>query len=230
MNKVHQFASQKRYAIKIVSSCSQKKDDPNFINIPVMHQFKLPYYEHQKIKIPSLLTAMEKIYNANPDKIIISTPGPIGLLALLATKLLHIRSIGVYHTDFRLQTNGIKQDESLVSLVDNYTNWFYQQMDELYVPSLSYMNILEERGFDRTKMKIFPRGIEYDNFYPRSQGRSFLMDNYKINPGKYFLYTGRISHDKNLDIIMKAFQDLSREYSDIYLFLVGDGPHREEFQ
>jgi len=228
--KVHELASQKRYSIKIVGSHSQKKDDPNFINIPIIHEFELPYYEHQKIKVPSPLTAMEKIYDADPDKIIISTPGPIGLLALLATKLLHIKSIGIYHTDFTLQTNGIKDDESLVSIVDSYTHWFYQQMDELYVPSVSYIDILEERGLDRSKMKIFPRGIEYKNFYPRNQGRKFLMDRYKVKPGKYLLYTGRISRDKNLDIIMQAFVDLVHEYPDLYLFLVGEGPHRSEFQ
>lgn len=230
LTKVHELASQKRLSIKIVGSHSNKTDDPNFINIPTMHTFELPYYEHQKIKVPSPLTAMQKIYKANPDKIIISTPGFVGLLALLATKLFHIKSIGIYHTDFTLQTNGIKSDESLVSIVDSYTHWFYQQMDEVYVPSVAYKDILEERGFDRTRVKTFPRGIEYDKFRQLDHGRSFLKKEYKIKDGKYLLYTGRISTDKNLDVIMQAFKNLSTEYKDLYLFLVGDGPHREDFQ
>jgi glycosyltransferase involved in cell wall biosynthesis/predicted metal-dependent phosphoesterase TrpH len=230
LTKLHELASQKRLSIRIVGSHSKMKDDPNFINVPTMHTFELPYYEHQKIKVPSPLTAMEKIYKANPDKIIISTPGPIGLLALLAAKLFHVRSIGIYHTDFTLQTNGIKNDESLVSIVDSYTHWFYHQMDEVYVPSAAYKDILEQRGFDRTRVKTFPRGIEYDKFRWLDHGKSFLKKEYKLQEGKYLLYTGRISYDKNLDVILQAFQKLSSDYNDLYLFLVGDGPHREDLQ
>ncbi|MBN1949544.1 MAG: glycosyltransferase [Candidatus Cloacimonetes bacterium] len=230
LTKVHELSRKANYRLKIVGIHSQKSDDENFINLPLMHGFELPYYEHQKIRIPSPLTAMEKIYRANPDKILISTPGPIGLLALLTAKLFNLPCTGIYHTDFRLQTNGIKDDESLVSLVDGYTQWFYQQMDELYVPSRSYMDILEERGIDRSKMKIFPRGIEYDVFFPRRNGRAFLQNEFEIREGKYLLYTGRISKDKNLDVIMEAFLKLQREFPDLYLLLVGEGPHRSEFQ
>ena len=33
-------------------------------------------------------------------EVIISTPGPIGITALLAAKMLHLRTVGIYHTDF----------------------------------------------------------------------------------------------------------------------------------
>ena len=33
-------------------------------------------------------------------EIIISTPGPIGLTALLAAKMLNLQTSGIYHTDF----------------------------------------------------------------------------------------------------------------------------------
>ncbi len=230
LKKVQELSSQKGYSIKVVGNRQLEKDDDNFINLPIMHKFELPYYEHQLLKIPSPLTAMEKIYQENPDKIIISTPGPIGLLALLATKLFHIKSVGIYHTDFKLQTKGIKEDASLISLVDGYTHWFYQQLDEIYVPSHSYIDILEERGFKRSRTKIFPRGIDYNKFYPKNQDRTFLLEKHKIDTGKIFLYTGRISHDKNLEIILKAMQQIQEKQKNIYLLLVGDGPHKKELE
>ena len=33
-------------------------------------------------------------------EIIISTPGPVGLTALLAAKMLNLQTSGIYHTDF----------------------------------------------------------------------------------------------------------------------------------
>ena len=230
LNKVHKISLEKGYSIKVVGNSSKHFDDNNFLNLPIMHTFELPYYNHQPIKIPSPLAAMEKIYNENPDKVIISTPGPMGLIALLATKLFHIKSIGIYHTDFRLQTNSIREDASLVNMVDGFTNWFYQQLDEVYVPSHSYIDILEKRGIKFKKTKIFPRGIEYDKFYPKNQGRSYLMNRYGINKGKILLYTGRISKDKNLEIILKAVRELQKKYKDLYLLLVGDGPFREGWE
>lgn len=231
LDNLYEISKKDAHSIKIISACENKQDDENFINLPIMHEFELPYYEHQSIKVPSPLTAIKKIYQNNPDKIIISTPGPIGLLALLACKLFHIKSIGIYHTDFTMQTSEIRKDDSLISIVDSYTHWFYQNMDIVYVPSLAYMNILEERGIDRFKMKIFPRGLEYDTFYPVNLGRAYLIEKYNLpNNSEIFLYTGRISKDKNLEIILTCFREIWKQNKDYYLILVGDGPNLQEFK
>ncbi len=230
LKKVREISAREGYPIKVVGHKQDTKEDKQFVDLPIMHTFELPYYEHQKIKVPSPLKAMKKIYETNPDKIIISTPGPIGLLALLATKLFNIKSIGIYHTDFRLQTNGIKDDASLVGLVDGYTHWFYQQMDEVFVPSAAYIEILKERGMDEKKLKIFPRGVDYKKFYPRNHGRTQIINRHNISNGKIMLYTGRISHDKNLVTILKAIKDLQQKHKDLYLILAGDGPHRKELE
>ncbi|MCF7793692.1 MAG: glycosyltransferase [Candidatus Cloacimonetes bacterium] len=230
LSKVHEISKNHKYGIRVISSDLNKTEDSNYIDLPVIYEFKLPYYEHQSIKFPSLLLAMKKIYDANPSRIIVSTPGPFGLLALLASKLFNIECVGVYHTDFTAQAEGVKGDESLISFVDSFTHWFYQQMDMNYVPSQAYIDILEDRGFDRTKMKIFPRGIEYDKFYPVKYGREFLKDQFNLQDGKYFLYTGRISHDKDLVLVLEAFKNILETRNDFYLILIGDGPHKEELE
>lgn len=230
LTKVHELSKNHNYSIRVISSDISKLEDSNYIDLPVIYDFKLPYYEHQSIKFPSLLMAMKKIYDANPSKIIISTPGPFGLLGLLASKLFNIECVGVYHTDFTAQAEGVKGDESLIAVLDSFTHWFYLQMDMNYVPSQAYINILEERGFDRTRMKIFPRGIDENRFYPTIQGRSYLMDKYNLKDGKIFLYTGRISHDKDLVVILEAFCNILKSRPDHYLLLVGDGPHKKELE
>lgn len=230
LDRVHHLSQKNDYNVIIVGSHTSRQDDSHYINLPLMHTFDLPYYEHQNIRVPSPLAAMEKIYRAHPDKIIISTPGPIGLMALLAARLFHIPAIGIYHTDFKLQLKDIRDDESLLSIVDGYTHWFYEQMDTVYVPSRAYCNILEERGLDRSRMKVFPRGIDYETFFPVNYGRAMLMDAYNLKQGAYLLYTGRISHDKNLGVILQAFMHLAATRDDVYLLLVGDGPHRKDFE
>ena len=143
---------------------------------------------------------------------------------------MNIKSKGIYHTDFTAQVSEIKSDPSLIKLVDSFTHYFYQLCDEVHVTTKSYMNILESRGIDRHKMKLFERGVDPETFYPRKYGKIYLKQNFNLNEGIYFLYTGRISKDKNLDIITKAFSELSKEYQNIFLLLVGDGPYKKELE
>ena len=48
-------------------------------------------------------------------EIIISTPGPIGLTALLAAKMLNLRTSGIYHTDFPEYIRILTEDRFLES-------------------------------------------------------------------------------------------------------------------
>ena len=132
---------------------------PNLILIDSVYDFKLPYYDKLRIKIPSLLQALKAVYDYNPDEIVISTPGPVGLLGLLAAKLLDVPCAGIYHTDFTMQAHMIIKDESVVRLVENYTKWFFEMTDEIRVPTHEYISILEKRGFDLSRMTLFRRGI-----------------------------------------------------------------------
>jgi len=231
LQKVHQTAIKNNYPLAIVSYESNSSFlKGNFLNLPVIHEFKLPYYEQVNIKIPSLLKAMKKIYEYQPEEIVISTPGPIGLIGLLVGKLLNVKIKSIYHTDFKKQVYEIQKDESLSNMLDTCINWFYQQTDEIYVTTEGYMNILEERGIDRSKMRLFSRGIDLDIFYHKKFGKVFLQHEYNIKAGIYFIYTGRISQDKNLEIVADAFLSLAEKYHSIYLLLVGEGPYRSELQ
>lgn len=106
----------------------------NFLNLPYMYSCKMPYYDNYNVKTPSILKSLKLINDYEPDQIIVSTPGPIGLLGLLAAKLIGIPMIGIYHTDFYGEANYIVKDESASRLVLEYEKWFYNQMKEIRTP------------------------------------------------------------------------------------------------
>lgn len=125
LKQIASLAHEKNKNIKIVSCYSEDEIDgvlpQNVINLKEIFKFKLPAYEKLKLHLPSILSSLKEIYNQNPDEIYISTPGPIGLLGLLAAKLLKVKAVGVYHTDFTLQSKEIIAD-SRRNAVENY-NW-----------------------------------------------------------------------------------------------------------
>jgi glycosyltransferase involved in cell wall biosynthesis len=203
---------------------------PNYINLPFLYSFTLPYYATLKPNIPSVLKSLKIIEEMNPDEIYISTPGPVGLLGLLAAKLLNIKATGIYHTDFTFQLKNIADDQTVANLTENFTRWFYDQLDEIRVPSNIYIDMLAQRGFKKDRMKIFRRGIDGKLFSPINKDRQLLRKKYDIENGDILLFAGRISKDKNLDFLLKIYREMKPTISDLNLVIAGDGPYLQELK
>jgi glycosyltransferase involved in cell wall biosynthesis len=197
-------------------------DSPsNSLMLPAIYRFKLPGYEYYTLGIPSPLTALKMIHQFEPDEIYLSTPGPMGIMGLLASKLLKVPCTAVYHTDFSLQARDLVNDDAVCELLEKYSQWFHQSADRVAVPTRQYIEILESRGMDRRKMTIFHRGVDTDRFRPRAgdlrtgQGDSRRM----------MIYTGRISEDKNLDFLLRVYRRLIPRIPGLQLMVCGDGPY-----
>lgn len=220
--------------ITIVTSLTEdelKKSLPECVlNLPHVHCFTLPAYEKYTLKVPAVLGALKTIYGTDPDEIYISTPGPVGLFGLLAAKLLNVRCTGVYHTDFLLQSKDIMQDESVADMLETYIRWFYSCMNEIQVPSAGYIEILEKRGYNASRLKVFSRGINTGNFAPQDSGKDFLRSTLGITDGFTLLYTGRVSREKNLDFLIDVYDAAAAQYPQLNLIIAGDGPHCAELQ
>jgi glycosyltransferase involved in cell wall biosynthesis len=127
----------------------------------------------------------------------------------------------VYHTDFAEQVLKMTEDNLLADSVDTVTNLFFKQFDHTYVPSDSYIELLAKRGLKRESMSIFPRGIDATTYRPMELPRSEKQSSQPFT----LLFAGRISHDKNLNLLLDLAQLLQREDPDRYrLVIAGDGP------
>ncbi len=224
LRTIGRLADEKGYDLKLVSSLLPEELDErlpaNLMNLKPVTAFKLPYYEKLNIKIPSLIAALEDIYDFEPDEVYISTPGPVGLVGLLASRLLSVKSTGIYHTDFTGEVAEIAKNDSLTNLVEWYTRWFFDSVTELKTTSDQYMDYLEGRGIARGKMSVFRRGIDADLFTPieRESDAPFTL-----------CYGGRVSKDKNLGFLMRLFDELEQKHN-IRLIIVGHGPYSERME
>lgn len=198
---------------------------PNVINLEPLFYSGLPYYDKLTFKVPSLLRMFETLSTREVDEVYISSPGIIGLYGLIYAKLMGLKCKAVYHTDFTMQAANIIDEESpLIRIIEKYTKWFHEQADRIMVPTREYIDLLEERGFDSKKLKLFYRGIDAAYFEPKKEGREFLEAKLGIHDGINLVYAGRISDDKNIDFLVKSYEKLIKEKSGINLVFVGDGP------
>ncbi len=231
LKKIGWIAARNGQNLVIASSLDDKETElnlpPNFVNFPHLYSFTLPYYKSLNPRIPSILKSLKLIEEINPDEIYISTPGPVGLMGLLAAKLLNMKCTGIYHTDFTNQLKNIADDGGAIRATEAYTKWFYDQLDEIRVPSKVYIKMLEHRGFDKNKMKIFKRGIDGNVFSPKKSELQTIKQKYGIQKGETLLFTGRISKDKNLDFLLNIYRQMKESKPELNLMIVGDGPYLE---
>jgi glycosyltransferase involved in cell wall biosynthesis len=227
LREVGRFAHERGLDVRIATSMDPSGlagMPPNVLNLPFIHEFSLPYYDSYLLKVPSLLKSLEEIHRFDPDAIYISTPGPVGLLGLFAAKLMRVKSIGFYHTDFRLQAKEIVEDQSVSALLERFTRWFYSATDEIKVPTVRYMEILEDRGFDHKKLSLFRRGIDTDLFKPATGQARAHDEGRGRTDGETLLYVGRVSPDKALSFLVQVFASVLQKRPDSRLIIVGDGP------
>ncbi|MBV8900278.1 MAG: glycosyltransferase [Verrucomicrobia bacterium] len=199
-------------------------------NFPPIGEFELPEYELQKLSFPPVLHMLDYIQRERFSEVIISTPGPVGLTALLAAKMLDLKTTGIYHTDFPQYVRILTQDNYMETLASNFMQWFYSQLDLVYVNSEHYRQRWIENGLPRERLKILPRGLDTQLFTPELRDPVFWERYGKAPDETGLLYVGRVSREKNLDVAIGAFHKLRAEGLKIRMLLVGDGPYLKELR
>jgi glycosyltransferase involved in cell wall biosynthesis len=202
-------------------------DDIPIENFKPIGEFELPEYELQKLSFPPILQILDYIQRERFTEIIISTPGPIGLTALLAAKMLNLRTSGIYHTDFPQYIRILTEDSFLESVAWRYMHWFYGQLDTVFVNSEEYRQSWIKRGFEPEKLKILPRGLDTELFHPRRRDPKFWDKFGQTNGQVRLLDVGRVSREKDLDVLVQAYHRLRGEKVPVQLLVVGHGPYSQ---
>ncbi|SJZ65243.1 Glycosyltransferase involved in cell wall bisynthesis [Trichlorobacter thiogenes] len=191
--------------------------------------FVLPEYPELKLSFPPILDVLNYIEKEGITRIHVSTPGTVGLLGLLIARLMNIPVAGTYHTDIPQYVRSLTNDEFLEQAAWSYMIWFYNQMEEVLVPSAGTREQLLSHGLPLEKMKPLPRWVDTDQFRPDKRVEQYWKQR-GLADGTVLLYVGRVSKEKALDLLVEAFCRLFDEGAEIALAIIGDGPYREEME
>ncbi len=191
--------------------------------------FVLPEYPELKLNFPPILDVMNYIEKTGITNIHISTPGTVGLLGLLIGRLMDIPVAGTYHTDIPQYVKNLTNDEFLEQVAWSYMIWFYNQMEEVMVPSVGTKEQLSSHGLPVEKMKPLPRWVDSEQFRPDKRNSRF-WDERGLSGALKLIYVGRVSREKSLELLAEAFLQLLEEGFDLSLAIVGDGPYRAEME
>jgi 1,2-diacylglycerol 3-alpha-glucosyltransferase len=107
-----------------------------------------------------------------------------------------------------------------------YLSPFYRACDLVIIPSPSMRAILVEHfGLD-SPVEVIPNGLDLSSY--RAQIEPVERTQLGFSPGDIvIIYVGRLSPEKNLPLLLRAFYGVTNTFDNIRLLIVGDGPERE---
>lgn len=137
LRRMHRcFRGQKN--VRIVVSMREKEapgiSGNHFLNLPPVAIYTPSMLKGYSLKFPSLLKSLEMIQQLDPQEIRVDTPGPMGLLGLMAARLLDIPCVGFHLADAETLAAQIldqeKLDPDVTDLIKKYVKWFSTLPDE----------------------------------------------------------------------------------------------------
>ena len=213
-----------------ILTCGSDLDMKKQVNFAPFRRINLPEYPELDLACPSFLQILDYCADNDFTHIHTSTPGPMGLAALAAARILQLPIYGTYHTSFPQYASQLTGDADMESLMWTGMVWYYNQLDRVYVPSRATGEEIQAHGIHADKISLYPRGIDISRFHP-SHASGFWSERYGLEPKSLkLLYVGRVSREKNLQILAHAFLQIAQKREDVELIIVGDGPFREELQ
>jgi glycosyltransferase involved in cell wall biosynthesis len=208
------------------SSKSPKNDLPYRRNFAPLFTTPLPCYAELQLSLPPVLEVLEWADRQQFDVIHVSTPGPMGLCGLLAAKMLRVPVVGTYHTDFPAYADRLTGDHRVANGTRVYIEWFYRQLAGVFARSRAYEMSLRDLGVAGDRIEALSPCVDTEKFSPARRDDS-IWRRLGVTQPRRLLYCGRISVEKNVDVLAGAFERLCADRRDVALLLAGEGPHTE---
>lgn len=206
------------------------REGAEMVRFPTLGHFPLPGYGEYKLGWPSFVEVVRWLTEKEIDVVVPTTPGPVGVIAMFAAKLLDIPVIGQYHTNIGDFATRLLGDPTVGRLANGFTGWFYDNMGNVAVPTRATAGkLVEQLDLRQDRVQVVRRGVDTKRFHPGHDDPSF-WPKHGLRGRNTLLYVGRVSREKNLEFLGEVFRDLVDHGADVELAVVGDGPYREQFE
>ncbi len=178
---------------------------------------------------PSLVDVLRWLDANEIDLIQVSSPGPLGVIALCASYLFGLPVVGQYHTNVVEYASIRLRDRTVERIVRGYARLFYNAVENVFVPSYAAGELIARQGIRQEKIHVIPRGVDAEIFHPRLRDPSFFRA-YGLRGENTLLYVGRVTVEKNIPFLTQLFKSLIDAGEDLELAVVGEGLNLDEMR
>ena len=149
--------------------------------------------------------------------------------ALAAAKALRVPVILTFHT-MVCDTLEYYSPLNLPTDVLKKLAWIYlrnvlKRVDGVICPTMSTLSELRKNGVVAKEARVVPTGIDTDRFSTGTDGKR-IREKYGLGDSEVAIHVGRISPEKNIDVIIRAVA----ETDDLTIMIVGKGPAKDDLE
>ncbi len=187
----------------------------------------IPGYPELKSGLPAEGRLLRLWRERRPDIVHIATEGPLGWSALSAARRLGIPVSTDFHTNFHNYTQhyGIGLLQKPIAA---YLRHFHNKAACTLVPTTSLQQQLELDGYQG--VQVVSRGVDAELFHPSKRDMELRASWAATEDTPVVMLVSRLAPEKNLHVVIKAFEQMSAVAPKARLVMVGDGPARAELQ
>lgn len=188
-----------------------------FLSLPLL------FYRDCRVAVPPMFKAEQILDRFEPDIIHAYSEFTISLAAIRYAQKRGVPIVSSYTTNFTTYLSYYNLD-FLSPYLDFYLNWFHNSCRFTYCPSAHTREYLINKNIKRAG--IMKRGVDSEQFNPSYRSQAFRRSAGAGGGSVVFTYVGRISPEKDLDILAQSIKRTKAEYGDRAVFVVvGDGPY-----
>jgi len=222
------------HAVAVFTVSKKLKDRPD-INLKNLKVFRLPsmpalVYPGERFTLPIGVT-LRQAKKFRPDIIHVHTPFSVGWEAVLVSKILRVPLVGTHHTFYNHYLRHIKLDfEWMKKISWKFTIGFYNRAHLILSPSKSLADELVKEGL-KCSISVLKNSINVDLFKPLedASAREAIKKSFGVKK-RSICYMGRLSYEKSIDQVIRAFALINKKMPELNLMLIGDGPERKNLE
>lgn len=187
----------------------------------------IPRYSGLQFGLPAGRCLLAAWRSNPPDIVHVVTEGPLGLSAVKIARKLGLPMTSSFHTNFHRYSNHYGFG-SLRGIIAAHLRKMHNRTAATFVPTQALAAELGADGFKN--LRVMARGVDTALYSPARRSES-LRQQWGLNEQDLaVLYVGRLAAEKNLRVVVDAFNALAIRRPDAKLIFVGDGPMTEKLK
>jgi phosphatidylinositol alpha 1,6-mannosyltransferase len=211
---------------EVLQAVPYYKSNPRQNDVVEFRAIPFPLYPEMPIVLPHWRfhrRQFERVEAFKPDLVHLMSPGVLAYFGQLWARRHGCPVVASYETDIirYMHYYGFGRLEPQLW---RYLRWLFNNCHHTYTPSQVTKNQLIKGGI--RDVRVFERGVDNVLFHPGKRSET-IRKSIGVEPGGVLiLYAGRISKEKDLDVLLRGFTRLRGDHPQAHLAVIGDGPHR----
>ena len=181
----------------------------------------IPNYPGLRLGLPAYWRLGRLMDRQRPDLVHVVTEGPLGWAAVQAARKRKLPLTSGYHTHFA-QYSGHYGFGWLQPWVGNWLDALHRRCHATFVPTPDLARQLSARNIPN--VRALGRGVDTALFHSGRRDRELRAHWGLADDDLACLYVGRLAPEKNLGVVIRAFEAIAQRHPRARMIWVGNGP------